>query len=213
MSDAIWNRTVLALLTTLLAAGCGGNDEGNSGGGGTVSEQWQGYCTVVFSSDHAVIDSFGDALFTARAGQEFLVKSYSETTRANLFYLTNSGPWDFEVMPAGVPPLYPFSSTCDLNNAVSHYGVFADVSVFADETLTTKLCDLTRGTTLPSAGMSVGYSLAGEISFSGPATYQVELGPFAAQCGAASGYVSVPETQVFGTTTWLVPFDTLLSPD
>lgn len=133
--------------------------------------------------------------------------------RANLFYLTNSGPWDFEVTPAGVPPMYPFSSTCDLNNAVTHYGVFADVSVYADEALTSKLCDLTRGSTLPSAGTSVGYSLAGDISFSGPATYQIELGPFAAECGAASGYVSVPETQVFGTTTWLVPFDTVLAPN
>jgi hypothetical protein len=50
------------------------------------------------------------------------------------------------------------------------------------------------------------------LSFSGPATYEVQLNAFGAQCGAPSGFVSVTETQVFGPTTWLVPVIVIIGP-
>lgn len=40
------------------------------------------------------------------------------------------------------------------------------------------------------------------------------LGPFSAECeGLGSGYVRVPHTRSFGSTTWLVPIAGLLGLD
>jgi hypothetical protein len=51
------------------------------------------------------------------------------------------------------------------------------------------------------------------LSFSGPATYELFLNSFSTQCNSAtSGYISVPETQLFGTTTWLVPVISVMGP-
>jgi hypothetical protein len=97
---------------------------------------------------------------------------------------------------------------------VRHYAVFTDVELFAEAELVTPLCQLPRGTAaVIGGGQGTGYAVASnEFTFSGPTTYEVFLGPLAAQCGdSATGFVSVPHTEVYGTGTWLVPFGVLLS--
>ena len=44
----------------------------------------------------AVLDGFGDPMFTARAGEEYLLSSYN-SARAELIYLTDVGPETFDV--------------------------------------------------------------------------------------------------------------------
>jgi hypothetical protein len=54
-------------------------------------------------------------------------------------------------------------------------------------------------------------SSATTFSLGGPQTYDILLNVFSATCGGANhGYVSVPETQVLGVNTWLVPIDVVL---
>lgn len=93
--------------------------------------------------------------------------------------------------------------------------MFTDVSVYASEALSNKLCDIPAGTVLPrDETKMISSMMAGtDLNFSGPTTYEVTLNALSASCGnAEKGYVSVPSTEVLGTTTWLVPFDTIEGP-
>jgi hypothetical protein len=199
-----------ALGLALTLAGCG-DDDGGATGDGTVTEAWAGFCTATFTEDKAVLNGFGEPLFTARAGSEYLM-SRNGGLGVEFFYLTGAGPETFEVEPDDRGE-YPFTTNCGGTTGVPYNAVFADVSVFAEERLTTKICDLSAGTAVPSDVGTNGYSAAGEFNLSGPATYEIILGGFAEQCGnAASGFVSVPQTVVFGSHTWLVPIQTVLHP-
>lgn len=196
-----------------------GSNAGGSGGGiatvegpGTVPDAWSSYCLATFTSDYEVLDSFDDPLFTARAGEQYLMTSYPSTfggpNSAGLLYLTDDGPFEFEVDPGSEPA--PFTSNCLKNTAKKFYAVFNDASVFSDTTLTSKLCDLTAGTALPLVG-GYGYSLSS--STNGEAIYSVVLGPYSAQCGAAErGSVEVPSVQVLGQNTYLIPIRAILGP-
>jgi hypothetical protein len=201
----------------LALTGCGSdNDSGGNGAGsgsGTATPQWAGFCTGTFTEDTAIIDAFDEPMFTARAGDEYLLSDFSDSFggRAEFIYLTNVGPDSFEVKPTA-SGAWPFTSNCTIGMGVPYYAVFDDVSVFAEKELKTKVCDLSEGTVLPAGTSGRGYSLAGSVGNS--TVYQVILGPFSAQCGAlAQGYISVPQTSSFGSTTWLVPIAGIIGPE
>jgi len=199
-----------ALASIVLLAACGSEDDGGSGSG-TVTEEWAAFCTATFTQDTRILDSFDEPMFTARAGETYLLADYG--TRGELLYLTGVGPELFEVGPDDAGAL-PFTSNCEPNAGVPYYAVFDDVAVYADEALTTKLCDLAAGTALPSTGGLRGYSIVGNISLSGPQIYQVYLDAFSAQCGGSDvGYISVPKTHSFGSDTWLVPIVSIIGPE
>ena len=83
--------------------------------------------------------------------------------------------------------------------------MFADVSVYAEAELVTKLCDLEAGTALPrDEGSSSGFAL--EAIEGGLSVYEIFLNAFSTQCGgAANGYVAVPSFELFGTNYTRVP--------
>ncbi len=200
--------------SVLALAGCGGSDgDGPGSGGGTVSEAWAGFCTATFTEDTPISDAFDEPMFTARVGDEFLMSEFEDSFggRAELLYLTNAGPDSFELEPrAG--STWPFTSNCTIGAGVPYYAVFDDVTVFAEKELTTKLCELTAGSVLPAGSGGRGYSLSSVAQ--GAAIYQVILGPFGAQCaGASSGYIRVPQTNSFGSTTYLVPVSGIIGPE
>ncbi len=207
-------RETLYFIGALSLAGCGddGGGGGSPSGDGTVTEQWAGYCTGTFTEDTPIPDSFGDIAFTAREGSEYLLSEFSDTfgERAEFLYLTDVGPSTFKVDPNAAGE-WPFTSDCAIGEGVPYSGVFDDVSVFADAELTTKICDLSEGSVLPAAaGSGYGFSKSSGAS----AIYDVILGPFSAECeGHDLGYVLVPPTTIFGTTTWLVPIAGLIGPD
>ena len=209
----------MALLvgSVLALAGCGSgddDDDGGAGGGdGTVTETWAGFCTGTFTEDTAITDVFGDPAFTARAGSEYLMADFSDSfdPRADFLYLTPAGPDEFPLEPKP-DGSWPFTSNCTIGEGVPYYAVFNSVSVFADEGLTTKLCDLGAGEVLPAAGSGRGFAYAGAVDSA--ALYELILGPFSAQCQDQDrGYIRVPQTQSFGSTTWLVPVAGIIGPE
>jgi hypothetical protein len=207
----------LWLMGSVLAlTGCGGGDDGNgegpANGDGTVNETWAGFCTATFTEDTSIMD-FDRSIFTAHAGNEFLMSDFDDAfgAHAELLYLTGAGPDSFQVEPKA-DATWPFTSNCTIGQGVPYYAVFEDVSVFAEQALTTKVCDLSAGSVLPAGSNGRGYSLAG--SSGGATIYEVILGPFSAQCGGHdSGYVRVPQTRSFGSTTWLVPLAGIIGPE
>jgi hypothetical protein len=228
-----WLTSLMA--GALVSSGCGGGSGGGSGGGGrhdggsastsdvtshmvqgasgngTVTSQWTNFCAGKFKADTAIKNDFGDGtLFTAHAGETYLITDDVSPTRAQLVYLASAGPEPFQV-DADTSGALPFTSTCASHTPVRYYAVFTDVNVFAEPGLKTKLCDLKQGTALPSVDGERGYSVAGDtLASDGPQTYEVSLNAFSAQCGnASSGYISVPQSTVLGTQTWLVPIITL----
>jgi len=196
----------------LALTGCGGSDNDGGAGTGTITEEWAGFCTATFTTDTPIIDPFDEPMFTARAGDEYLLADFSDSFggRAELMYLTSTGPDSFELKPNS-DGTWPFTSNCTVSKGVPYYAVFKNVSVFAEKELTTKLCDLSEGTALPAGTGGRGYSFAGSLGES--ALYEVILGPFSEQCqGMGKGYISVPHTRSFGSTTWLVPIAGIIGP-
>ncbi len=211
--SALWVMGSVLALTS-----CGSSDDNGGDGvgseGGTVTEQWASFCTGVFSQDTPIMDAFGDAAFTAKAGDEFLLSDFSDSSggRAEFLYLTNAGPDSFTLEPSA-DGTWPFTSNCAINEGVPYYGVFKDVSVFADQELTMKICDLSAGSVLPAGSSGRGFAFAG--SAENAAIYEVILGPFSAECeDQPNGYVSVPLTTSFGgSSTFLVPISGLIGPE
>jgi hypothetical protein len=213
----LWRSSALAAL--VLVSGCGGGDDDESGApsgaAGMVTEAWSSFCVATFTAAHGVSDGF-DPVFTAKPGERYLMSEFGDDLgqdRAELLYLTNAGPLDVEVESATGAQDFPFTSNCEFGKGVPYYAVFADVSVYSDEAMTTKVCDLSRGTVSPvETGKTTGFSST-SFEFSGPTTYELYLNAFSAQCGGrATGYISVPEIEVFGTTTWLVPVISIIGP-
>jgi hypothetical protein len=204
------------LVGGLFLAGCGGSDDDGNGavsGNGTITDEWAAFCTATFTADTPIVDAFDEPTFTARAGDEFLLADFSDSFggRAELVYLSNAGPDSFDVEPSA-DGSWPFTSTCAIGKGVPYYAVFTNVTVFAEKELTTKVCDLSKGAARPADGSARGYSFSGSLGSS--ALYEVLLGPFSTECGGvAKGFVSVPQTQSLGSTTWLVPFASIIGPD
>ncbi len=207
----LWLGSVVLALS---GCGSGGDarDNGVESGDGTVTEPWLSFCTATFTEDTPIVSPFDEVFFTARAGDEFLLSYFDDTfdARAELLFLTSSGPDWFEVEPRA-DGTWPFASRCGIGEGEPYAAVFADVSVFAEQELTTKVCDLSAGSALPVGNGGSGHSLVGT---SGEATiYNVILGPFSAECGGRSdGYIRVPRTESLGSTTWLVPIAHVLAP-
>ncbi len=208
----------VVLLGVLLSA-CGGEDgdEAAGGGSGQVAPPWDTYCVATFTEDAAVQDEFDEPLFTARAGERYLMADYGEffgEDTADLLFLTSSGPESFRLTaPAGSQD-FPFTTDCTFDGGVPYYAVFADVSVHATAALDNVLCEPSAGTALPLDTSSGAGYFAESFNFSGPSTYSVSLNAFSAQCGGQEdGFISVPEIKIHGTTTWLVPITTIIGPD
>ena len=206
-------KTLYLVGALLVLAGCGSSDNDGGGGTGVVTEQWAGFCTGTFTEDTPIIDPFDEPMFTARTGDEFLLADFSDSFggRAEFLYLTSVGPDSFEVEPSD-DGAWPFTSNCAIGKGVPYYAAFTDVSVFAEKELTTKLCDISKGTVLPAGTTGRGYSFAGALGEA--ALYEVILGPFSEQCqGLGKGFIRVPQTHSFGSTTWLVPVAGIIGPE
>lgn len=194
---------------------CGGSDGDGGGAGsgdGTVTEPWASFCTGTFTQDTPIIDAFDEPMFTAKAGDEYLLSDFSDTFggRAEFLYLTGVGPDSFEVEPDANGG-WPFTSNCTIGQGVPYYAVFTNVNVFAEKELKTQSCALSAGSVLPADNSGRGYSLSGSVGES--TVYEVILGPFSEQCqGLTRGYISVPHTRSFNSTTWLVPIAGIIGP-
>jgi hypothetical protein len=151
-----------------------------------------------------VKDVFQKPLFTAHTGEKYLVIDYDEVT-ARLAYLTPAGPISFDV-PASAESTFPFTASCAPNPPHSYFAVFADVTVFAEPELVTKICDLKAGAAVMR---DVGTGSGSGLQTPGDATsvYEIFLNAFSAQCGGAeNGYVQVHEITVFGSPRTFAPF-------
>lgn len=204
------------------AAGAAGTSVGGSGGSssasegpGTITEPWRAYCVATFTEDYPVKDGFGAPLFVALKGEEYLLMSYPEPfSRARIAYLTSTGPYSADVEPNAAHTGFPFTTDCAMDlQAGSYFGVFADVSVYAEPELATKLCDLKAGTALPRVLDAKGAGYALESNSAASAIYEIFLNAFSPQCGgASSGYVTVPVIQLFGSAHIVVPFGVITGP-
>jgi hypothetical protein len=203
------------MLVAIAPIGCGSNGDGGGGpgsGGGTVTEPWTTFCTGTFTQDTPIIDAFDETLFTARAGDEYLLSDFSNSFggRAEFLYLTKAGPDSFEV-EADANGAWPFTSNCTIGQGVPYYAAFTDVTVFAEKELKTQACTISAGSVLPATNFARGYSLSG--SAGGTTVYEVILGPFGSQCQSLDrGYISVSQTRSFNSTTWLVPIVGIIGP-
>ncbi|MCH2111174.1 MAG: hypothetical protein MK135_17780 [Polyangiaceae bacterium] len=196
------------ILLTSALGGCADDDGGGSdSGSGEATAEWSDYCIAVFNQDVTVEDTFGDEFFTVKNGSQYLISSLTSPfdDGPELLYLTSTGQVSFEADPS------TFTTDCTEDNSESVYVAFADTVVYAEETLETELCTISQGESTNSSG--TGFSIAGDFSFSGPQTYEISLGGFSEQCGnAIDGYISVDETRIGRTNTYLLPLKTALRP-
>lgn len=210
-------RGPLYFLVSLLMLGCSSEPTSdNADGAGQVTDPWRSFCIATFSRDVAVTDAFGDTAFTARVGQEYLLTDYStfgEEARVEIAYLTPLGPDTYRIAVTGGVDTFPFTSNCTFDAAVSYYAAFTDATVYATEALNDTICSIPAGTAVPRDMSTNAGASAVTFSLNGPQIYDIMLNAFSAQCGGAEhGFVSVPETQVLGVNTWLIPITVVMKP-
>src|SRR5690606_37571368 len=110
-------KTLLGVCA-LSSGACSGKGANETRSTGTITDHWRSYCIATFTEDHIVRDSFDDALFTAMAGEEYLMGHYGERFdqhAATLLYLTDRGPKTFEIgAPLGSRD-FPFTTNCEFD--------------------------------------------------------------------------------------------------
>ena len=167
---------------------------------GVVTSMWSEFCTAEFTSDYTVKD-FDDELFTARAGERYLVKDNATNSigpdgprvYAELLFLSSTGPFVFEVEAPGGMDL-PITSRCDAGRTTKYFAVFSDTTFYVDDALTEEACTLSAGTYAMGGG---GFSSGGEgnlafRSASEPQRYKVRMSGLADLCnGYSETFVSV----------------------
>ena len=192
--------------------GKGGASSGSGGsttsldytGPGTVTAPWNSYCIATLTADFAALDPLQNPLFTARVGEQYLIEVEFDAHWARLLYLTPVGPLEFDIKTDSTE--VPFTSNCGPTQTLSHYANFADVVVYAERQLVTKLCDLTAGTTVPydaSKGRGATFDLGADSND----VDKIFLNGFSARCnGADTGYTRAKSVTVSGTLYSVVPF-------
>lgn len=211
-STGLNHPILFALLGSLLTTGCG-ESLSNAELMSTLQMQ-TAPCTATFNQDYEVVDSWGDSVFTAKAGEAYIlagVYEWGTTVEASLYFLVDEGAYGFEVGVEGSDvSVFPFDSSC--TSATSSFlGVFNDVVVYGDQELNEEVCRLNRGSSAPVNSQS-GHSLVSGL-FESPAVYKVELAGFSDACGGLTqGYVEAPSASVMGTSTVLVPIRTYIAP-
>lgn len=198
-----------------LAGSGSGGSTGGSGGGviaitepGTVTNDWDGFCTATLTTDYVVKDDFGKVLFTAKAGETYLLLNYPPVNGVKAAYLTSAGVFEFKIGSTDANGGYPFTSNCEPAQflPVSYFAVFADVTVYAEAELTTQICQLKAGDHVVREPLvSAGY---GAVNSSAAANvYEIFLNAFSPQCANAEhGFISAPTVALFGSNRVLVPF-------
>jgi hypothetical protein len=105
---------------------------------GTVTDPWDDYCVATFPSEFEVRDGSDQYLFDIHAGDRFLLASFGARVgvpHANLLYLTDAGPSEFEIEAPSTEQGFPFESPCTADNINEYYAVFADVTVYPTSAL------------------------------------------------------------------------------
>lgn len=199
-----------AVLGPFSLTACGGSS--GDGGSGTESqtsiEDWRDYCIATFTEEYPVVDIFGDPAFTAHVGDEFLLASFDADRTPQLVYLAKTGPEFVEIDEETLP----FTSNCTPGATSRHYAVFSDITVYAEEELSTPLCELAAGRVLPLEPNGAGYGITGSEAGSG-IVYELILNAFSSECGDADrGYIDVPRTTLWGSSTALVPVQVIVGP-
>jgi hypothetical protein len=114
---------------------------------GEVNAPWSDFCVATFERDYVLRDWSDAPLFTAKAGQSYLLGSWHSGS-FELLVPTGGGVLGFD---ADLPfdedqDVFPFASNCELGQTKMHVAVFSDVTLYADEALSTPICTLKRGT-------------------------------------------------------------------
>ena len=203
--------SALACSVSLTACGGSSGDGGSGGNGETTVDDWQDYCIATFTEEYPVLDFFGDVAFTAHVGDEFVMASFDVGENPELLYLAETGPEVLELEESD--GTLPFVSNCTAGSTTNHIAIFSDTTVYAEQELTTPICELSAGHAVPhDPTTQSGYATTGD-GFGDTTTYEVYLNALSAECGGASlGYISVPQTTVFGTITYLIPIQLIVGP-
>jgi len=177
----------------------------DAAGRGTVTAPWTDFCVATLTADFAVTDSKQEPLFTARTGEQYLIEYEFSEHWARMLYLTPVGPFEFDIK--NDTDQLPFTSNCGPTSMFSFYGNFVDVSVYAESTLVTKLCDLTAGTIAPYDSSKFHGATVDISPGASPDVDKLFLNGFSARCnGADAGYVRRQSVTVSRTTYGLIPF-------
>ena len=170
----------VAAMSLLFA--CGDAEEVSLVGGAFEADNKIKLCKATFLEDQTINDFFGDYSFEVSEGDRFVLGD--ARGRIKMVRETNLGAHLFEFR--GDPDA--FTSSCEEKETKAMLAVFADVTVFEDEEMTTELCRLKKGD-LAEIGGSWSQS-AVSSSYGEENVYNVSLNGFKEQCGGESyGFV------------------------
>lgn len=188
---------------------------------GHPNDYWSKFCVATFTADTAVPWTSDVDLFTAHAGDRFLMFDFDETpigAQAQLAYLAPGGPFDFTIQTPGTQGTaadLPITSNCSPDARTGYWAVFADVTLYETAELTTELCKLVAGRAEPVGTKIPQYgAVSTDLFAEGPVTMEVSLLGYEKDCNnAQTGFFSAPVATVLGVQTHLVPFGRVIGPE
>ncbi len=207
-----WAMIVTLLLSGAFLSSC--DSDTGSFGGGNNPDTTRGIdfdvpaCMATFTETYEATDSWDDVVYTIKKGEKLILAAIDPVSNeAMVYYLSEAGPFEFKIAQndAGA---YPFETDCDENSIQRCMGVFADTTIYADQELNTELCTVDAGKSVASS--SYGFSLVDDLA-NGDSIYELTYNAIVEECGASTGYILVPEAEIFpNLTSWLIPLRTYL---
>jgi hypothetical protein len=190
-------------------------DTGDPAPNGQANDYWAQYCVGTFKADHVVLDHFDEEIFSAKAGDRYLISDLGSNPSAvtiYLLYLQETGADVFDVSSSDGDDALPFTLNCDRATDTQHYGVFADVTVYATQALDRPLCNLAAGRVVPSNGSVPQNDVVGTTE-DGAWIYEVSLNNFSPECqNAVTGFIRSPRVEVNGVIKSLLPMRRIIGP-
>lgn len=168
--------------------------------GATAPIDLSAYCTATVTKDVVVKFFSGSDWFTVKTGEKLAQMTNAMSGTAKLLRFTKSGyAYDVSDLTSG-----DFTSNCsEGSEGAEELVALADVNIYSDPDLTTKICSFTKGQAVVSS--SYGHILVKETLDS--STYELIGDAFSSNCSGGSGkyYASFPSITVneTGTTTTL----------
>jgi len=204
--------SVLVMLSALALTHCsspkaktapaGSNSVGISdpGQGATAPLDLSAYCTATVTKD--VVEKIMDRdWFTVKTGEKLTLLNYAWINSTKMLRFTKSGSaYEVSDLSSG-----DFTSDCsEGTEGAEELVALADINIYSDPDLTTKICSFSKGQAAVS--QSFGQSLAKEMTDSD--SYEVAGDAFNANCKTSSGkyYASFPKLKVNEITTTPILF-------
>lgn len=208
MKRILCSAVILSLFSCESGSSSGPSTQNVENGGGDASGAItfpNTPCTAKFTEDYAVKDYFGDAKFSVKKGEEFVLKSWASEygkREVSLYKVAGGIYYEFDVLPKTENGTdHPLEYSCEEEKAQVQLVALADFDFYSDEEATVQVCSVKKGALLSASGGGFQYE-SGQDTYS---IYNLWGKVEGEDCDAEELYFKAFDVEVMGTSITYVP--------